>query len=82
MFRPNNRALACASGDYDFFEISSWLLSGRTPLRTWNASHAVIYALAYSPDGSLLASGAGDGRISLWKSGSGAQEAGLAARGY
>jgi WD40 repeat protein len=75
VFRPDNKVLASASGSYDVFGINSWLLSGRTPLRSWNASHAVISALAYSPDGSWLASGAADGRISLWNVGTGAQEA-------
>jgi WD40 repeat protein len=75
VFRPDNKVLTSASANFDVFQINSWLLSGRTPLRTWNASHAVIYALAYSPDGSWLASGAADGRIRLWKSGSGAQQA-------
>jgi WD40 repeat protein len=78
VFRPDNKVLASASGSYDVFQVNSWLLSGQTPLRTWNARSAVIYALAYSPDGSLLASGAADGRIRLWNSGSGAQEARLA----
>jgi WD40 repeat protein len=75
VFRPDNKVLATASGSFDVFEVNSWLLSGRTPLRTWSASYAVIYALAYSPDGSWLASGAADGRIRLWNSGVGAQEA-------
>jgi len=74
-FRPDNKVLASSSGNYDVFQINSWLLSGPTPLRTWNASHAVINALAYSPDGSLLASGSFDSRIRLWYDGSGAQQA-------
>jgi WD40 repeat protein len=77
VFRPDNRVLANASGSFDVFQVNSWLLAGRTPLRTWNASYAVIYALAYSPDGGWLASGAADGRIRLWNSGAGAQEARL-----
>jgi WD40 repeat protein len=78
VFRPDSKVVANTSGSYDVFQINSWLLTARTPLRTWNASHAVIYALAYSPDGSLLASGAADGRIRLWKGASGAQQARLA----
>jgi WD40 repeat protein len=75
VFRPDSKVLTSASGSFDVFEINTWLLSRRTPLRMWNASHSAINALAYSPDGSLLASGAADGRISLWYTGGSTQEA-------
>jgi len=52
-------------------EIHIWDTDGLTLRRAWRAHADMIYALAFSPDGRLLASGSWDGAVKLWETESG-----------
>ena len=62
-FSPDGKHLAVASG------IGIWIYNVETAreLVLFNVGHAtLIRSVAYSPDGSILAAGTGDGRVQLW----------------
>lgn len=55
-------AAACRRG-----EIRIWGENGRLLRHVWRAHANMIWALAFSPDGSKLASGSWDGQVKLWE---------------
>jgi WD40 repeat protein/serine/threonine protein kinase len=60
-FHPRSAWLASGSDDHD---VIVWDAESAGPLRRWTAHNVYVAALAFSPDGSLLASGAGgDGSV-------------------
>ena len=64
IFSPDGKHLAVASG------IGIWIYDVETAheLTLLNVGHAtLIRSVAYSPDGSILAAGTGDGRVQLWE---------------
>lgn len=48
-------------------EVLLWSPGGLTLHRMWQAHTDMIWTLAFSPDGSKLASGSWDGRVKLWE---------------
>ena len=60
-FHPRSARLASGSDDHD---VIVWDAESARPLLRWTADNVYVAALAFSPDGSLLATGAGrDGRV-------------------
>src|SRR5713226_4559227 len=47
-------------------EVGVWEAAGQTLHRVWQAHTDYIFALAFSPDGHVLATGSWDGAIKLW----------------
>jgi WD40 repeat protein len=60
-------AAACRRG-----EIRIWGENGRSLHRAWRAHADMLWTLAFSPDGSKLASGSWDGQVKFWEVTSGA----------
>ena len=50
----------------------SWDADFSAPLQTFESHPSPVRAVAFSPDGKLLASGSADGIIKLWDTGTGA----------
>ena len=52
--------------------IRLWNASDGTPLRTLTGHTDIVYSIAFSPDGNILASGSRDNTIRLWDASNGA----------
>ncbi len=67
-FSPDGELLALAAGDYDGTDLGIVLLDGRAgEERARLSGHTdVVLALAFTPDGRRLASGAADGTVRIW----------------
>jgi len=68
-FAPNAGLLAVGGGN-EYLETNSdiqlWNAKTQTTAATLSGHHGSVAALAFSPDGTLLASGSADGTIRLW----------------
>jgi WD40 repeat protein len=67
-FGPDGKTLATTSGA----TIKLWNVSGGALTATLSATGGEVYSVAFSPDGTTLASGADDGTIQLWNVAGGA----------
>jgi WD40 repeat protein/transcriptional regulator with XRE-family HTH domain len=63
-FAPNGKTLA-ASGDQAIIQLLD--TASGSSLQAIDGQHGPVFALAWSPDGGMLASGGFDGAIRLWK---------------
>jgi eukaryotic-like serine/threonine-protein kinase len=70
---PSGRQLA--SPDKDGVTINIWDATSGTMIAALRGHKGPVYALAYSPDGTRLASGSADKTIRLWEPGSGKEVA-------
>ncbi|MBD2772943.1 AAA-like domain-containing protein [Iningainema tapete] len=61
LFSPNSQTIAAASGK----SIKFWNINGTERL-TWVGHGAIIYQIAFSPDGQRLASASRDNTIKIW----------------
>lgn len=52
-------------------DVWMWTTGGRNVHRTWRAHADMVWALAFSADGRILASGSWDGAVKVWDSSSG-----------
>jgi WD40 repeat protein/tRNA A-37 threonylcarbamoyl transferase component Bud32 len=74
-FHPTKPYLAVATGDLHHpsapGDISIWDLNTKKSIRTISGQEGSVYAVAYSPDGALLASGSDDMTAVLWDAATG-----------
>jgi WD40 repeat protein len=69
--------LSAEGGDWGDASIKVTLVAGGKPYRTLEGHPGLVHALAFSPDGSRLASGSGDRLVRLWDARTGALLAAL-----
>ena len=73
-FAPDGKTLFSASGENGLFgEVKQWQVADGTLVRTLRGHRDTLYALAISPDGSLIATGSYDQQIKLWNTQTGAE---------
>ena len=79
-FSPDGRVLAAGSGDdaktfprAGGGKISLWDVATGRELPTLRGHSAAVTSVAFSPDGSILASGGRDGAVKLWNLASGSE---------
>lgn len=65
---PTGQTIATGSLDGHIF-FWNWSNGDPTLRSTLTAHHTLVLGLAFSPDGSYLASGAGDGEVCIWRVG-------------
>jgi WD40 repeat protein len=76
-FSPDSRLLAISSAIQSIEDKKSsgavhlWEVATGKEVRKWTADPTETYALAFSPDGKLLATGSGFGSIHLWETATG-----------
>jgi RNA polymerase sigma factor (sigma-70 family) len=77
-FSPDNRFLAISNTstimglqDQKGGAVHLWEMATGKEVRTWTPDPTETYALAFSPDGKLLATGSGFGPIRLWETATG-----------
>ncbi len=77
-FSPDGKLLAISDGDSERLhstgqetEITLYEVASRTVIRRLQGHANSVYALAFSPDGKILASGSLDQTIKLWDTGTG-----------
>jgi RNA polymerase sigma factor (sigma-70 family) len=63
-FAPGGKLLATGGSQHDN-DVRLWDVAGGKEVRVLEAG-AIVHALAFAPDGKLLASAQGDGRVVLW----------------
>jgi WD40 repeat protein/mono/diheme cytochrome c family protein len=75
-FSPEGDTVYAAGGEAGIVGIvQSWKTSDGTPLRSFTGHTDAVYALAVSPDGKLIATGAYDQKIRLWDTATGKEVA-------
>ena len=67
-FSPDGATLAEVYNDYTFkdYKIKVWDIATRRNIATFEGHTGSIRSVAFSPDGTILASGSRDGRVKLW----------------
>lgn len=71
-FSPNGATVYAAGGEAGIVGIvKSWKASDGTPLQSFEGHLDAAYALAVSPDGKMIATGAYDQKIRLWDAATG-----------
>ena len=67
-FSPDGLELAAGEG----FDVRVWRVSDGALLRTLTGHSWFVFAVAYAPNGQLLATGSGDGTVKIWRRDTGA----------
>lgn len=72
-FSPDSKTLAASSGDYGITSLGLWDVATRTEIRNIKYEGYEAFAIAFSHDGSLIASGSCDSEstVTLWDVASG-----------
>jgi len=65
-FSPDGETIAAAAGAKDWGSVYLWNTASRRQASVVRGHTSYVYTLAYSKDGTLLASGSDDGTIQLW----------------
>ena len=65
-FTPNGTVLAAAGGNTDDFSIHLWDVVNGQSLGELNGHTGIVWSLAFSPDGSMLASVSADHTAKIW----------------
>jgi len=70
-FTPDGTALAAAGGNTEDFAIHIWDVASEKPLGILGGHHNIVWDVAFSPDGKLLASVSSDGTAQVhdWRNG-------------
>ncbi len=65
-FSPDGTALASAGGNSEDFAIRIWDVGSGQLLRTLDGHTSIVWQIAFSPDGQMLASVSSDGTAKVW----------------
>jgi WD40 repeat protein len=65
-FTPDSTVLAAAGGNNDDFSIRLWDVINGQPLGTLGEHNGIVWSVAFSPDGQLLASVSSDATAKIW----------------
>jgi WD40 repeat protein len=65
-FSPDGTALVSVAGNDSDFAIRLWEVGSGQPLRTLQGHTSIVWGVAFSPDGKLLASASKDGTAKVW----------------
>ena len=66
-FSPDGTTLATAAGNQEDFAIRLWDVPTGKSLGTLDGHEDIIWGLAFSPDGKLMASASRDGTAKVWE---------------
>lgn len=66
VFSPDGTTLATTAGNQEDFSVRLWDVPTGNPLGTLDEHDDIVWGLAFSPDGKMLASASRDGTANVW----------------